>query len=474
MGRGVMGKMLFWAAAVSCATSCGNEILLSENLTTQNTAALRQGVELGKKSASFFRQWEEAAESIESITGPQNTADIWETVDDSTDILIPKPSLVTPVAEEFFAARAGEYVIAYYPSWAQYDSKKLKAAEIDPSMLTHIHYAFAETTEKYVPFADDIAAHKENLRALVGLRGQNPDLKLVLSVGGAGGDQYFAPMCAQDKGIKVFTAGCVAFLEEYDFDGIDLDWEFPQTEQETAGFTRLIHCLRYNLDRLGQKMGKHYSLSLAGAADVGELKGIDYSAVGPYLDYVFIMGYNLYGPWNETAGFNAPLYAPGERDVGENWENGRTDTVYSLNSIVRTYLGGGLAANQLVLGLPFYGYVMPVVEAGNVGPGKVIDKNSGEETYVDCRTVFEQYLDNPAYMEGWDETAQSPYLDGEGKFISYEDERSIRVKCGLVARYGLAGAGFWELSQDTDDFRLLRAVWETMEKLRGQEEIAVE
>ena len=24
--------------------------------------------------------------------------------------------------------------------------------------------------------------------------------------------------------------------------------------------------------------------------------------------------------------------------------------------------------------------------------------------------------------EGWDETAQLPYLDGEGKFISYEDE----------------------------------------------------
>ncbi|MDE6873288.1 MAG: hypothetical protein K2P87_02370 [Lachnospiraceae bacterium] len=458
MGRGVIGKTVLLAAAISCTASCGKAGNEDPALLpgAENAAALRQGTALGEKAADSVREWEVA---MESITGPQNVTSVQ----------------ATPVAEEYFAKQAGEYVIAYYPSWAQYDSSKLQVDGIDASMLTHIHYAFAETTENYVPFADDIAAHEDNLRALVRLRQQNPGLKLVLSVGGAGGDRYFAPMCAQDEGIAVFAGGCADFLEEYDFDGIDLDWEFPQTEQETAGFTRLIYCLRYHLDALGDRTGKHYSLSLAGAADVGMLRGIDYAAVGPYLDYVFIMGYNLYGPWNETAGFNAPLYAPGEQEAGDYGNGGAAPgRVYSLNAIVKTYLGGGLAANQLVLGLPFYGYVMPVAEAGNVGPGKAIDKNSTEETYVDCRTVFEKYLGNPAYTAGWDETAQSPYLDGEGKFISYEDERSIRVKCGLIGRYGLAGAGLWELSQDTEDFRLLGVVWETMEKLRGQEGNAVD
>ncbi|MDE7325242.1 MAG: hypothetical protein K2N63_03025 [Lachnospiraceae bacterium] len=447
----------------------------------------------GEKAAARMMGQEEA---MESITGPGNIENVQKAEEiagnrkesmqeegkeengkerEEMDIYMPEPGQVMPVAEEFFAKRAGEYVIAYYPSWAQYDSGKLQVDEIDASKLTHIHYAFAETTEKYAPFSDDIEAHKDNLRALARLRSQNPKLKLVLSVGGAGGDRYFAPMCAQDEGIVVFTKGCIDFLQEYDFDGIDLDWEFPQTEQETAGFTRLIQCLRYHLNVLGEKTGKHYSLSLAGAADVGTLRGIDYDAVGSYLDYVFIMGYNLYGPWNDMAGFNAPMYAPGEQEA----EYGAFldvpgDGMYSLNAIVKTYLNGGLAANRLVLGLPFYGYVMPVLEAGNLGPGKVIDKNSTEETYVDCRTVFEKYLDNPAYTAGWDETARSPYLDGDGKFISYEDERSIRQKCGLVGRYGLAGAGFWELSQDTKDFRLLGVMWETMEKLRRQDDNAAD
>lgn len=379
---------------------------------------------------------------------------------------VPAPGEVTPVGEEFLVKRAGEYVIAYYPSWAQYEKDSLQAEDIDASKLTHLHYAFAETTADYAPFARDIAEHEENLRKLAGLRQQNPALKLVLSVGGADGDKYFAEMCASEEGLRIFTEGCLDFLRTYDFDGIDLDWEFPRTASETEGFTRLVLCLRYYMDALGKETGKHYTLSLAGAAESGTLHGIDYEAVEPFLDYVFIMGYNLYGPWNDTAGFNAPMYAPGEQEAADAKKASGQGMYYSLNSIVKTYLNSGVPGEKLVLGLPFYGYALPVVEAGGTGFGQAIDKSSTADTYMDCRVIFEHYLDHPAYTEGWDETAQSPYLSGNNKFISYEDERSIAAKCALVGEYGLAGAGFWELSQDTDDFRLLNVMYEAMRRLR--------
>lgn len=385
--------------------------------------------------------------------------------DETAKAYVPAPGEVTPVAEEFLAKCAGEYVIAYYPSWAQYEKESLQAEEIDASKLTHLHYAFAETTADYAPFARDIAAHEENLRKLAALRQQNPALKLVLSVGGADGDKYFAEMCASEEALRIFTEGCLDFLRAYDFDGIDLDWEFPRTAAETEGFTRLVLCLRYYMDVLGKETGKHYTLSLAGAAESGTLRGIDYEAVEPFLDYVFIMGYNLYGPWNETAGFNAPLYAPGEREAADAG-NGSEGTAYSLNSIVKTYINSGVPGKKLVLGLPFYGYALPVVQAGGTGLGQAIDKSSTADTYMDCRVIFEHYLDNPDYTMGWDETAQSPYLSGNSRFISYEDERSIAAKCALVEAYGLAGAGFWELSQDTDDFLLLNVMYEAMRRLR--------
>lgn len=382
---------------------------------------------------------------------------------------VPAPEEVTPVAEKFLAQTAGEYVIAYYPSWAQYDKESLQAEQIDASKLTHLHYAFAETTAAYAPFADDIAEHEENLRRLAALRHQNPALKLVLSVGGAGGDKYFAELCASEESLRIFTEGCLDFLREYDFDGIDLDWEFPRTASETEGFTRLVLCLRYYMDALGEETGKHYTLSLAGAAESGTLRGIDYKAVEPFLDYVFIMGYNLYGPWNETAGFNAPLYAAGEREAekaGAEEASGQNVYYYSLNSIVKTYLNNNIPARKLVLGLPFYGYALPVVSAGGTGLGAPLEKSSTAETYLPCRVIFERYIDDPAYTAGWDDTAQSPYLSGNNRFISYEDERSIAAKCGLVGEYGLAGAGFWELSQDTEDFRLLNVMYGAVRRQR--------
>ena len=68
----------------------------------------------------------------------------------------------------------------------------------------------------------------ENKEALKRLREKNPELKILLSVGGwsAGG---FSLASRTEEGRKKMAQTGLALVEEYGLDGIDIDWEYPGT-----------------------------------------------------------------------------------------------------------------------------------------------------------------------------------------------------------------------------------------------------
>lgn len=73
----------------------------------------------------------------------------------------------------------------------------------------------------------------------------NPALKIMLAVGGAThGVWPFSTLVSSDNNIDVFVSNAINFLRQYEFDGIDLDWEYPGGHQSPAsdklGFTKLV------------------------------------------------------------------------------------------------------------------------------------------------------------------------------------------------------------------------------------------
>ena len=93
----------------------------------------------------------------------------------------------------------------------------------DPTLLTHINYAFAKIQGDFESLE---IRTPSRLEKIVALKQTNPDLKVLLAIGGWGAGN-FSEMAADESHRKKFCENCLAAINQYGLDGIDLDWEYP-------------------------------------------------------------------------------------------------------------------------------------------------------------------------------------------------------------------------------------------------------
>ena len=95
--------------------------------------------------------------------------------------------------------------------------------EEDVRALTVINIAFGLIRDGEV-----VWDAKDARDGMVSIRKSNPELKIVLSVGGWGADG-FSQAARTKEGRERFAASALAIVKEYGLDGIDIDWEYPGT-----------------------------------------------------------------------------------------------------------------------------------------------------------------------------------------------------------------------------------------------------
>ena len=143
--------------------------------------------------------------------------------------------------------------------------------------------------------------------------------------------------------------------------------------------------------------------------------------------------------------FRSPLYAPSD---------GPPRYRSSVDDGISAWLGRGVPAEKLVLGMPLYGYIYQGVSSRNSGLYQSFESAKS----VSWDKVKSEYLNRSAYRQLRHEEAEVPYLYGNRTFLSYDDPASIAAKAELARRRGLGGVGFWELSQDTEG-DLIQSAW---------------
>ncbi len=105
-------------------------------------------------------------------------------------------------------------------------------------------------------------------------------------------------------------------VDGYDYDGIDLDWEYPDNAREVVGFERLSRRFRKDLDAIGARKGRPMALTMAASSNPGTLEWLGKEFLLETMDWVNVMTYDFTGDGPNYAGHHSPLFASSKQPGG--------------------------------------------------------------------------------------------------------------------------------------------------------------
>lgn len=334
---------------------------------------------------------------------------------------------------------ASPVIIAYvFPR-----NQVIQPGQIAAQKLTRINFAFANIQDgKIIEGAPTDAA---NYAALNALKQQNPSLTVLVSVGGWIWSGRFSDAVLTPQSRRIFIDSVIAFIEKYNLDGLDIDWEYPGMvgagnvfrPEDKQNYTAILRELRQRFNVEEKKLHRRLYLSIATGSNQDFLDHTEMNQVQKYVDTVNLMTYDYYEPTDEkTTGHNAPLFT-----------NPSDPQHVSVDSSVKQYEQAGVPADKIVLGVPFYGHAwgnVPPQHNGLFQPGK-----PAPGTYANYANITATMLGH-GYTRYWDADSAVPYLYNPATqiFVSYDDPQSIALKAQYAVDHKLAGVMFWDYFGD--------------------------
>lgn len=349
-------------------------------------------------------------------------------------------------------------IVCYFTTWASYRPSPMNynVKDIPVDICTHVIYSFVgldNTTWQLTSLDPNYDIHRDGYRIFTSLKKARPKIKTLLAVGGwnEGGKKY-SDMVSNNKRRRSFVDSVVQWLLKYNFDGFDLDWEYPgaldrdgkATDKEN--FSLLVQELKAALEP--------HNLLLTAAVPVAKFRldeGYEVEKLGRLLDQIHVMTYDLRGNWVGYADVHSPLY----RRPNDKWGYELLNVKDGLELWVRM----GAPKEKLIVGVPFYGrsYTLgdrnsvnigaPIVQWVGGGPEGDYTKTKGFLAYYEiCYGVKYQY-----WTKAYDDIGKCPFAYHDELWVGYEDPYSIGEKMDFVIKHGYGGAMIWAL--DMDDFR---------------------
>lgn len=259
--------------------------------------------------------------------------------------------------------------MGYYTNWSQYRSgtSQYWPENIDASKFTHLAYGFAyikrgtweveqvewndvnqwqPTQGLYYRFNNHVHSTNPKCKTLLAFGGWNFNFKEEFK-------DIFTTMAETAANRAACINSMISWVRQYDFDGIDVDWEYPGWEelggrpQDKENFVLFVHELRAAIDAEAARTGKtRLLLTLAVAAGYDKIEtGYNIPELVDYVDYVSVMAYDLHGQWETKTGAASGLYPP------TNYEAGTVDEYYTGDYAIQYWIDHGMPRNKIVMGL---------------------------------------------------------------------------------------------------------------------------
>ncbi len=304
----------------------------------------------------------------------------------------------------------------------------------ETNKLTHLIFCFGGLQGNRLSIHS--ATDSATIKRMVELKSSNPNMKVLLSMGGWSGCKECSDVFNSDIGRKEFAQSVKETSDYFKTDGIDLDWEYPAIKgfpghtfraADKDNFTQLLKELR-------QANGKNFEISFAAGGFTSYIdSSIAWNDVIKYVNFINIMSYDLVHGYSKISGHHTPLYSTPQQ-------------IESTDHAVQMLLKAGVPANKLVIGSAFYGRFFKIEEGNEVDLYKPCKFTHG----FPYKYMKDTLTEKNGFEIHWDSIAQAPYaINIQRRLLAtYDNEKSIALKTKYAVEHKLGGIMFWQLIDD--------------------------
>ncbi|KAI6080959.1 hypothetical protein F4821DRAFT_265394 [Hypoxylon rubiginosum] len=354
-------------------------------------------------------------------------------------------------------AMAAEVRIAYYGAWsASRSCDALQPENIPAGVLTHINVAFEYVT-------DDHEITEES-GAVVGrvsrLKNIYPGLRVNIALGGwtfndPPTQRRFSEMVASVSARKTFIKSLIRYIQKYALDGVDLDWEYPVTDDRGGvpeDFDNLV-LLCAEIREAFDSYDPGWQLTITLPMSYWYLRGFNVKNLEKYVDWFNVMTYDIHGIW----------------DQGNIWTGAFLKGHTNLTEIEDGFdllWRNSISSDKVVMGYGFYGrgFTMSDPQCSKP-PSCMFDGPSfagdctGEPGILSYSEVIGMSKELGAKIS-YDEASSVKWMVyGANQWISWDDAESFEAKKKYMFSRCLKGLMIWELGLDTGDYQALTGLF---------------